>query len=175
MNKVLDSREPTPSTRSLWLPRVPSGSWGEELAAISGYSESPWTLCLAPFLCCWRTWHRRQTKDTNEMEEKNTPAHRCTMHYDKIIIKNHLNSQSSAPNPRTGTVTGLHSHRSPFYSSTPTLCDSVSRTEAALQVCGYNRQKQAWKLQVMQESTGVLVTKEQLLILCDFNEWYKRS
>lgn len=31
----------------------------------------------------------------------------CIMHYDKIIIKNHLSSQGSAPNPRTGQSRGF--------------------------------------------------------------------
>lgn len=108
MNKVLDSREPTLSTGSLWLPRVPSGSWGEEVTGtISCHSESPWTLMSSTISLLLKGMApKKQTKDTNEMEEK-IPVHRCTMHCDKIIIKNDPSSQGSAPTPGQGQSRGF--------------------------------------------------------------------
>lgn len=105
MNKVLDSREPTLSTGSLWLPRVPSGRWGEELTA---------TTLRVHELYVWHhsfaaEGHGAQDKQRTQMKWRRKILLRigaqCIMI--KSSLKNHLSSQGSAPNPRTGQSRGF--------------------------------------------------------------------
>lgn len=166
MNKVLDSREPTLSTGSLWLPRVPSGSWGEEVTGtISCHSESPWTLMSSTISLLLKGMAPKKQRTQMKWRRK----YSCTG-AQCIVIKSLLKMTRAVkvqPQPQDRDSHGASQSQESFLllnSSALQFWDQkLSRSEAALQA------------PIVQESTGVLVTSEQFLILCEFNEWYKRS
>lgn len=179
MNKVLDSREPTLSTGSLWLPWVPSGSWEER----SWQSPSPATLRVrelfhqVPVLCCWRTRHPR-----NKGHIKRWRKYSCTAVQGIMIIMFLKSPEQSRfrPNPQDRChdkgfrTTGVLS-----VSISQLWCSAImTRYPAGLkQLCKHEgvTAETSVEAPTVQESAGVLVNNEQLLLLYGSTERYKLS
>lgn len=151
---------------------------GEELTAtISCHSESPWTppSSATPLLL-------KDVTPKSQRTRLKWKSSQTTVQYIMIItfLKSPEQSRFSPQVPGQVPSQGLHNHRGLylFLFLNSGALQSVTRYPAGLrQLCKHVGITAETSLEgpTVQESSGVLVTNEQLLVLCGSNERYKLS